>query len=201
MSPPPAVHAPRFIEKQVNDLFVAQETKPSSVESLELDSLSAFQRTLLVIDGTVTKFIEAYLNEPIVIVRLGQKRQPLGEGSPWLEARKEAPVIVRQVLLQGAESHTPYAYAVSKILLDRLPTGIKAGLEIDGGGLGRLLLASQLENRRQMLWYGMERPAQLPEPLAHLAGEPFISRAYSVISGGKPIMVINEKFPYANTLL
>jgi hypothetical protein len=44
----------------MSDLFVAQFTRPKHLEQINLRSLTPFQRALLVLDGTVTKFIEAY---------------------------------------------------------------------------------------------------------------------------------------------
>lgn len=179
----------------MSDLLVAPGERPSHVSLLNLRSLTPFQRALLATDGTVTKFIEAYTLEPVAIIRLDQKTQPLSTDHAWLDAPQGTPVVVRQVLLQGRYSDTLYAYAASLIVQDRLQETIKQGLEEDGGGLGRILLASRVESYREVLWYGKERPMELPNPISHLVGTEFISRAYRIISGGRPMMLINEKFP------
>ena len=69
------------------------------------------------------------------------------------------------------------------------------GLDVEPAGLGRILLNSQLENRREVLWYGREQMADLPEAISVLTGHDFLSRTYRIIVGGQPMMLISEKFP------
>ena len=57
----------------LRDLAVAQFALPDELTPINMRTLSPFQRALLVIDGTVTKFIEAYKNEPIDVVRLAHE--------------------------------------------------------------------------------------------------------------------------------
>ncbi|MFM7174574.1 MAG: chorismate--pyruvate lyase family protein [Caldilinea sp.] len=104
-------------------------------------------------------------------------------------------VIARQVLLRGRYSATVYAYAVSLLLVDRLPADVLRGLDLEPSGLGRILLNSQLENRREILWYGCETIADLPESIEVHTGNRFISRTYRILVGNRPMMLINEKFP------
>ncbi len=63
------------------------------------------------------------------------------------------------------------------------------------GGIGQVLLDSQIENRREILWCSREQIADLPEAIRCLTGADFISRTYRIIAGGQPVMLINEKFP------
>lgn len=179
----------------MSDLFMAQFEKPAQLGDINLRVLSPFQRALLVIDGTVTKFIEAYTMEPIEIIRLAQSTQPMSMDNIWLDTSKGTDVIVRQVILRGEYSGTLYAYAVSLIVPNRLPDKIKRGLEIDGEGLGRILLGGRMETRRDVLWYGREKLKKLPEAIQHLTDGEFISRTYRIFAGGQPIMLINERFP------
>jgi len=185
----------RFVGRQINDPFVAQSEKPAKLGSIDLNLLTSFQRALLVMDGTVTQFIEAYTMEPVKVVRLSQSVQSLSADHVWLEAPEGAAVIARQVLLRGKRSSVLYAYAVSLIVSDRLPDEIKQGLETEDEALGHLLLRSKLEIRRELLWYGMEYVEDLPEAICHLAGKGFINRTYRIIVGGLPMMLINERFP------
>ena len=179
----------------MSDLLVAQFAKPTELRELNLRTLTPFQRALLVIDGTVTKFIEAYTMEQIEIVRLGQETRFLTCDHPWLEATEGTTVLARQVLLQGKYSYRPFAYAVSLIVPDRLPGIIKNKLTIDGEGLGRMLYNSRLETYRDILWYGKECIKDVPEAIGHMVGVEVFSRTYRIIAGGQPIMLINEKFP------
>ena len=180
----------------MSDLFVAQFARPAELSEVNLRTLTPYQRALLVIDGTVTKFVEAYLMEPVEVVRLGQARQLLSADHEWLEVPKGTPIIARHVVLQGKYSHALFAYAVSLIVPDRLPEAVKRELESDDASLGRILLGNQLETRREILWYGRERNPELPKETHHRPGDEFISRTYRIISQARPIMLINEKFPY-----
>ncbi len=185
----------------LSDLLMAQSAKPVHLRNLNLRALTPFHRALLAIDGTVTKFIEAYTMEPVDIIRLNQETQSLCADHVWLEAPKGTAVIARQVLLRGKYSYTLYAYAVSLIVPDRLQDFIKEGLQVDGEGLGRILYNSRVETYREVLWYGKERFEELPAAIRHLVGVEFISRTYRIIAGGHPVMLINEKFPSDNDQL
>ena len=186
-------------KKRMKDLFVAQFAKPSDLEEINLSQLTPFQRALLVTDGTVTRFIEAYTFSPVEIVLLHQETQLLPTNHAWLDAAKGTRVIARQVMLQtghmSGQQPTVHTYATSLIMLNRTPQVVREGLPLKGKGLGQLLQRSGLETRRDLLWYGLKYPKDLPEMLLHLEGEPFLSRTYRIIADGQPIMLINEQFP------
>ena len=85
----------------VQELLTAQTDRPPGLTPINLRTLSPFQRALLVIDGTVTRFIEAYTMERVQVVRLSQQEQALAAGHRWLEAPRDTVVAGRQVLLRG----------------------------------------------------------------------------------------------------
>jgi chorismate-pyruvate lyase len=177
------------------DLFIAQKSKPAHLREINLRAIEPFQRAILTIDGTVTKFIEAYMMEPVVIVRLAQETRQLPSYHPWLEAAQGTDVIAREVLLQGEYSRRIYAYAVSLLAADQLPPDIKQQLKPGGEGIGRIIINNRMESFRDILWYGKEHVPQLPDAIKHLEGVDFISRTYRIIVNKKPVMLINEKFP------
>ena len=185
--------------KRMKDLFVAQFAKPPDLEEMNLSQLAPFQRALLVIDGTVTRFIEAHTFSPVEVVLVHQEVQTLSADHAWLEVKKGAKVIARQVTLQTErmddQQPTTHAYATTLIVLNRIPQTIREGLTLKGQGLGQLLQRSGLETRRDLLWWGLKRPKDLPEVLLHLEGKPFLSRTYRIVADGQPIMLINEQFP------
>ena len=180
----------------LRDLLIAQKERPAHLAEVNLRTLTPFQRALLVIDGTVTKFIEAYTMEPIEVVLLDQAERELTADHAWLEVSSGSTVITRQVLLRGRYNQRLYAYAVSLLVVERLPAPVRANLRQHPGGLGRILLEHQLETRRDVLWYGRERIRHLPDPVGLLNDERFISRTYRIVAGGAPLMLINEKFPF-----
>jgi chorismate-pyruvate lyase len=173
----------------------AEAEMPPELSKLNFRTLSAFQRALMVTDGTVTKFIEAYMLDPVEIIRLGQQRYPLEEDHPWLQADKGADVMFREVMIRGIYSHTLYVYGVSYIIPERLPATIRDRLEVQGEGIGRILNDCEMETRREVLWFGRERLSRLPRELAAISDGEFISRTYRIITDGKPIVLITERFP------
>jgi chorismate-pyruvate lyase len=181
-----------------SDLFVAQFARPAGLQPVNMRALTPIKRSLLVIDGTVTKFIEAFTLEPVEVIRLGQAEHALSEPNEWLDTPAGTPVIARHVYLQSKYSQMVHAYAVSLIVPERLPESIQVGLEIESGGIGRILLTSKIENRREILWYGKERDVDLPDELEFLGDGEFLTRAYRVIVEGQPIMLITERFPSRN---
>jgi chorismate-pyruvate lyase len=179
----------------LEDLFVAQFARPVDLNHVNLRVLSPFLRALLAIDGTVTKFIEAFTMEPIDVTLLSQDVRHLGAENEWLEAPAGTAVIAREVVLTGRNQGKVYAYAPSLLVVDRLPASVQAELVSNPGGLGKILLASRVESRREILWYGRERLERIPDGIPGLRAGDFISRTYRIISGERPVMLINEKFP------
>jgi chorismate-pyruvate lyase len=179
----------------LGDLLVAQSARPAHLAEINLRALTPFQRALLVIDGTVTKFIEAYTMEAVEVVPLAQSVRVLPADHVWLEAPSGAEVLTREVLLRGQQSRRIYAYALSLILPERLPGDFVKRMASGPKGIGGALLGTRLESYRDILWYGKERIQHLPDPIKHLENTDFISRTYRVLANGHPIMFINEKFP------
>lgn len=177
------------------DLLMAQTSRPRDLQPVDLRTLTPFQRALVSIDGTVTKFIEAYMLEPVESVLLTQQAQPLLADHPWLDLPAGSEVITRQVLLRGRYSATIYAYAVSLLATQRLPATLLHDLAVEPAGIGRVLLNSQIENRREMLWYGQEQLTHLPATVEQYTGNDFISRTYRIMAHGQSVMLISEKFP------
>lgn len=176
-------------------ISIAQFAKPPELSSINLRVLTPFQRALLVIDGTVTKFIESYTLEPVKIRRVSQTTVPLSEDHPWLEAPKDTPVALRRVLIEGEYSRTPYVHAVSLIVLERLPTAARRRLEEEDEGLGRILNDQEMETRREVLWYGKEHATDLTAVDVGRSADGFLTRTYRIITDRRPIALITEKFP------
>ena len=182
-------------------LFIAQDSRPATLSPVSVRSLSPLQRALLVIDGTVTTFPEAWAMERVLVERLWQHAAVLETAEPWLDAAAGTAVLKRAVLLTGSRSASLYAFAESVICADRLPAGMRLELEGGSAGLGQILLTGGFDSRREGLWYGMERPSGLPEPLRGLDGREFLSRTYRVTTAGRPLMLITERFPRRPAIL
>lgn len=174
--------------------FVAQERRPVVLEDVDPRSLNPIERTLLVIDGTVTRFLEAYFAEPIEIVNIGETRETLRQDHEWLELPKGETVVSRRVLLRGTTTDRNYASAASLVVPRRVKAAVRKEVGDISQGLGRLLLEGRSEQFRELLWYGMEPPSQLPGELRSLATEYSLTRTYRIIVDRKPTMMITEWF-------
>ena len=117
-----------FVNTRMKALFVAQEDKPTTLKEINLARLTPFQRGLLVTDGTVTRFVEAYTLAPVEVALLQQAKQTLSTEHTWLQLPAGAEVISRQVVLQthSQEELSPiiHTYADSLIVPQRLPASI-----------------------------------------------------------------------------
>lgn len=181
-------------------VFIAQDFRPATLRAVSLGNLSPFVRALLIIDGTVTKYIEAYTNEPVTVSCLKQSSHALGDDHQWLDAPRGARIIHRQSMLVGQSTGRLRAYAESLIAVERLSPGMQRSLDTEPGGLGKILFDSGIETRREGLWFGRELLTDMPTPVAALCDGDFLTRTYRVISGGAPLMMITERFPFHGDL-
>lgn len=176
-------------------IFVAQEHRPKHLEEVNLRSLAPHERTLLVIDGTVTRFLESYMLEPIDIVNLGQTKESLKRPHTWLELGEGQTVVSRRVLLRGKHSGRVYASAASLVVPQRVKSAVQHAVgEKISQGIGRMLLSGKIEQYRELLWYGKEPPSDLPGEMRSLSSEYCLMRTYRIIVGGSPAMMITEWF-------
>lgn len=191
-----------FVNTRVKELFIAQSERPAALKDISLTKLSPFHRALLIADGTVTRFIEAYKLSPVDVILLYQGRRTLQSEHLWLKHPARGKIIAREVVLQtpSSDNQTPntHVYATSQIVYERLPQNVIDGLEAGIEGLGALLQKSQLETRRDLLWWGIERVTGLPSSIAQFEGQLFLSRTYRIIANKNPLMLITEKFPLLN---
>lgn len=194
MTEPVTLPSTDFLEDgfdPVADLLVGGEQRPAGLEAVNLRAIGPMQRALLVIDGTVTKFLEAVTMEPMQVHIVEQSELELDAPHRELKAPAGSRVIVRTVEIKGARTERHYSHASSLLVVDRLPAEVRERLADHPQGVGRILDEAGLETRREVLWYGRER---LKEGSVVVTGSR-ICRTYRIISGGLPLMLINESFP------
>jgi chorismate-pyruvate lyase len=175
-------------------IFVAQSDRPTHLKDINLRTLNALERALLVIDGTVTRFLEAYSMEPIDVVNIGQTEEPLTEDHKWLALSQGKLVVSRRVLLKGRYSDHVYAAAASLVDPARLREVLSEKYGEMTQGLGRMLLSGRTEQFRELLWYGREPSNDLPAAMRITDSEYCITRTYRIIVRRKAAMLITEWF-------
>ncbi|MBL8225405.1 MAG: hypothetical protein JNM50_08750 [Chromatiales bacterium] len=169
---------------------------PAGFAAIDFAALAPLQRGLLVIDGTVTTFLEAVWADPIRIVPLGQRLVELPADRPDLAAPAGTAVLERAVALVGEATGRVHALADSTIVPGRLPPAVRQALEAGTIGIGQALRAPGFATRREGLWFGRGR-RPVPPALAGQVGGDFLARAYRISTGVEdPAMVITEFFPW-----
>ncbi|MBI3610528.1 MAG: DUF98 domain-containing protein [Nitrospirae bacterium] len=157
--------------------------------------MNPFLRALLVTDGTVTKFLEAYLWEPIRVEKLFQEETRSASAVPELELKSGDAVLLRRILLRGVQSGCVYTFAESHIRIDRLDVGIQNDLRQGRLGMGELLRDRRLETYREILDFGTEKAGkELSAYFEIKEGDPIYFRRYRISVKGRPVIVIAEKF-------
>jgi chorismate-pyruvate lyase len=151
---------------------------------LPLTGLPPFLRALLVTDGTVTKTLEAYFWEPVVVDTLAQGLVTAERDIPWVDVVAGDQVLSRQAQLRGADSGRIYAEAFSVIRTERIPIAFRQRLIDREIGIGVLIRDSGLESYREVLEVG-----------AAASGGAEVFRTYRIIIDHAPVILITETFP------
>ena len=175
-------------------VFVAQDERPSHLMDIDLYKLNPFERACLVIDGTVTRFLEAHRMEPVDIINCGETREILKKDHKWLDLPKGETIVSRRVLLKGRHSGRVYASAASLVVPERIKVAVGRTRERIKEGLGRMLLNGRIEQYRELLWYGKEIASDLPSDVHRFSSEELLTRTYRILVKNKPIMMITEWF-------
>lgn len=167
------------------------EVLPHDPEAIPL---SFVQRLLLTTDGTVTQVLEAYAGEPILVVKLAQAREPWNGDHGQLQLGNGDMVLRRSVLLQGRHSERNFVYAES-VITDRLAAGLLHELMEGDRPIGKLLGEHRVEAFREVVAWGQEPAGECSRYFGIGPDEPVLWRSYRVLSCGRPVMMITEKFP------
>ena len=160
--------------------------------------LSRFQKILLITDGTVTKLLEHYLSEPIVVHKLNEEIQRNISTFPdyyHLSIHQPVDILQREICLQGKNTGENWTYAKSTIFIDHLSADFRQDLLESNQPIGKLWIKYRLETYKRILLIKKEKAGQLAPYFNIATDEQIISRTYSVYSNRKIIMIITEKFP------
>ncbi len=166
-----------------------------SGDEYDLSKLPAFLRTLLVMDGTVTKALEAWFWEPVEVISLQNKQTDLTMPAEELEAQQGDQILQREVKLQGVNTGQIFACARSTVALEQLPTEIAQALKTGQIGIGELFREKGLETYRDIFNINHYQSApEKDELLSHLNNE-LVSRSYRIWVNGSSSIIVNEFFP------
>ena len=168
----------------VSNGYLESPVKTGKGATIDLASLSAWMRILLVTDGTVTKTIEAMFWEPVKIELIFQE---------YIDGPGGVELLERDVKLIGINSGTEYAYARSYLATGLMPEALVAELKSGAKGIGWLLRQMNTEQYRDIVEVGMTR--ELPEQEQPPGYNGALYRTYCINVGGQRLMQISEHFP------
>jgi len=161
--------------------------------AIDIGALPPFLRTLLVADGTVTKSLEAFFWEKVIVETITQNDHKLDHEIASIQAQTEDHVLKRKVMLVGETTNQIYAYATSYLRLETLDHKIKQSLLAEKIGIGELLREIGLESYREIIDFGKEQ--FLPATNQPNTSLEVIFRTYIIHICGKPTIQITERFP------
>lgn len=159
-------------------------------EPVAIETLPPFLRALLVTDGTVTKILEAYFWEPVVVDTLRQEFITAEAEIPWVDIAPDDRIMVRRARLRGADSDKHYAHAFSVIRTELIPHHFRQRLIDREIGIGALIRDSGMESYREVMEVGVETASDSDDGIS---GGVF--RTYRIIISGTPVILITETFP------
>ena len=155
-----------------------------SEQSISIASLPAFLRTLLVMDGTVTKALGSWFWEPIQIKSIGND--------------SDNKILQREVILCGKHSQQNFACARSEVILNHLPETVAKALQEGQIGIGELLRDKGLETYRNIFAIKLLTQAEAVQDVLLQqcsSNSDFIARSYTIEVNAKKAISVTEYFP------
>ncbi len=164
----------------------------------EVGRVSPVQKFLLGTDGSVTQLLESITGKNVVIRTLVQQVVPADRAAADnLSIAEGDPVNHRVVEIRTGDEGEVLIYAISDTPLGRLSPEFKDDLMRADIPIGRIIKQHHIEARREIL-NARIRPAT--EETGRVFGicknEPVLSRQYQIIHDKKPLIFIEEQFPY-----
>jgi len=163
---------------------------------LDVKTLPPFLRTLLVMDGTVTKSLSAWFWEPVSVKPCYNKLETLTTPLEILGINTGDKVLRREVSLIGKQSQKTFACARSIVSIPCLPDTIGDALAKGKMGIGELLQEQDIETYRDIfsIDFLTEQEKAKDKLLDSLTGD-IVSRSYQIRVNGVSAIIVTEYFP------
>ncbi len=164
----------------------------------QVGRISPVQKFLLGTDGSVTQILESITGKKVVIRTLVQEVVPADSTTAdHLSIAEGDPVNFRIVEIRTEEGGEVLIYAISHTPVLRLPPAFKEDLMKADIPIGRIIKHHNIEARREILTARVLPATEEAGRLFSICkNEPLLSRQYQIIHGGKPLIFIEEQFPY-----
>jgi beta-ribofuranosylaminobenzene 5'-phosphate synthase len=164
----------------------------------QVGRLSPTQKFLLGTDGSVTQILEAITGETVVIET---RVQQIIAADPVIAKRLDInqgdPVNYRVVEIKTRTSSEVLIYAISHTPISRLSPQFEDDLLKADIPIGRIIQNHRIEARREILNARVSPATEETTRIFSLcAKEPLLIRQYRIIHNSKPLIFIEEQFPY-----
>jgi beta-ribofuranosylaminobenzene 5'-phosphate synthase len=162
----------------------------------QVGRLSALQKILLGTDGSVTQLLESVTGHPVTVrTREQVVVQADGIAAERLGVAPGDAVNNRIVELVDATTGSVLVYAKSQTPVARLAPEFREDLMRADIPIGKIIERHRIEARREILT-AQVTPDDTGGIFPVCKNEPLLMRQYRIIHGGKPLIFIQEQFPY-----
>lgn len=160
--------------------------------------LSRVQKILLGTDGSVTQLLESITGNPITVKTLVQEILPAdAQTADRVDVSVGDPVNHRVVELRDIVTNDVLIYAISETPIERLSPSFKQDLMMADIPIGMIIKQHRIEARREILSARVSAATIETGRIFSLCPkEPVLSRQYQIIHKEKPLIFIEEQFPY-----
>jgi chorismate-pyruvate lyase len=158
------------------------------------------QRFLLCTDGTVTRVLEDFAGEPVLVLKLCEELTKATSPAHLLDIHEPEQILVRDVLLKGSRTGRNFIYAESLLRTESLGSDLLEALLVTKTPLGLLFRERRLETFRELVTQCMEDAGDWA---VHFGLDPTaraFSRTYRIVHAQRPLALITEKFPVEGVL-
>lgn len=164
----------------------------------QVGRISPVQKFLLGTDGSVTQLLESITGKKVVIRTLVQEIVPADStAADHLSITEGDPVNFRVVEIMTEENSEVLLYAVSHTPVNRLSPEFKDDLMKADIPIGRIIKHHNIEARREIMSARVVPATEEAGKVFSICkNEPLLSRQYQIIHGGRPLIFIEERFPY-----
>jgi beta-ribofuranosylaminobenzene 5'-phosphate synthase len=165
---------------------------------VQIGRISPVQKFLLGTDGSVTQILESITGKKVVIRTLVQQIVPAGlPTAKNLNIDEGDPVNYRVVEIRTEGDGNVLLYATSYTPVNRLSPEFKDDLMKADIPIGRIIAQHHIEARREIL---SARVISATDEICRIfsicKNEPVLSRQYQIIHANRPLIFIEEQFPY-----
>ena len=160
--------------------------------------LSRVQKILLGTDGSITQLLESITGHPVTVKTLVQEIVPAdAQTADRVAVRAGDPVNHRVVELRDAVTNDILIYAISETPVKRLSPSFRHDLLMADIPIGKIIKQHHIEARREILSAQVTAATLETGRIFSLCPkEPVLSRQYQIIHQEKPLIFIEEQFPY-----